>query len=144
MTVHFDTLDFVKTLTAAGIDAKHAEALARAHAKSMDDLVANELASKADLNGLRGDMVGQMAALRAEVRSQTDTLRAEMKSQTDTLRAEFKSQHDTLRAEVKSELQVLAAQLKSDFQTELRSLKYGASIAAAVLSVVVVLVRLIK
>ncbi len=122
MTVHFDTLDFVKTLTAAGIEAPHAEALARAHAKSMDDLVSNELCTKTDLH-----------ALRVEVRAQNDTLRAEMKAQSDTLRAEMKSL-----------LEQQSASLRADFQTELRSLRYGASIAMAFLSLVVLLTRFIK
>jgi hypothetical protein len=45
-----------------------------------------------------------------------------------------------MRADIKAEM----ATLRADFQTELRSLKYGASIATGLLSLVVVLVRFIR
>ena len=133
MTVHFDTLEFVKTPTSAGVTPPHAEAIARAHAKSMGDLVDNELATKADLQVLRTELKAEMQTLRAEVGAEIGTLRAETKAANETLRAEMKSESQTLRAE-----------LKADFQTELRSLKYGASIAMGLLSLIVVLTRFIR
>lgn len=114
MTVHFDTLDFMKTLTSAGIEQPHAEAIARAHAKSLGDLVTHDLATKADLK-----------VLKAEIKSEIDILRAELKS------------------ELHSEITGLGASLRSEFQTEIRSLRYGAIIAAFALSAVVVLMRFI-
>jgi hypothetical protein len=99
MGVHFDTLEFVKTLTASGVSQPHAEAIARAHAKSMGDLVDHDLATKSDLK--------------------------------------------VLRAEIKADMDGLRSDLRSEFQTELRSLKYAASIAMAFLSLVVILTRVI-
>ncbi len=122
MTVHFDTLEFVKTLTASGVPQTQAEAMARAHAKSLSDLVQNELASKADLAVLRADM------------------RADFKSEISGLRADISG----LRAETDGKIGQLKSELKADFQTELRSLKYGASIAMAFLSLVVVFQRFIR
>lgn len=136
MTVHFDTLDFVKTLTAAGVSQAHAEAMAKAHAKLMDDLVRNELASKADLNTQRADM-------RADFKSESAGLRAELKSEMADLRSELKTEISGLRSEFKSEISGLRSELKADFQVELRSLKYAASIAMAFLSLVVVPARFI-
>ena len=108
MSVHFDTLEFVKTLTASGVSQPQAEAIARAHAKSMGDLVDHDLATKPDLQ---------------------------------VLRAEIKSDIDSLRSEIRSEMSSLGSELQSEFQTEIRSLKYAASIAMAFLSLVVVLTR---
>ena len=119
MMVH---LEFVKTLTASGVPQTQAEAVARAHAKSLGDLVQNELASKADLAVLRAD------------------LRADFKSEISGLRAELGSQ----RANIDSMIGQLKPELKADFQTELRSLKYASSLATGFLSVVVVFSRFIR
>lgn len=139
MSVHFDTLEFVKTLTSAGVSQPHAEAMARAHAKSMGDVVTNDIASKADVAVLRAEM----KTLRAEMKADVDVLRAEIKSSADTLRAEYKAGNDALRAEPKSDIAGLRSELKADFQTELRSLKYAAMMATGFLSLIVVLVRFI-
>ena len=133
MGIHFDTLEFVKTLTASGVAAPHAEAIARAHAKSMGDLVGNDLATKSDLK-----------VLRAEIKSELDGLRSEIKAQLVSQRSELKADNASLRSELKSEISSLRSELKADFQTELRSLKYAASIAMAFLSIVVVMSRFIK
>ena len=133
MGIHFDTLEFVKTLTASGVAAPHAEAIARAHAKSMGDLVENDLTTKSDLK-----------VLTAEIKSELDGLRSEIKAQLVSQRSELKADNASLRSELKSEISSLRSELKADFQTELRSLKYAASIAMAFLSIVVVMSRFIK
>ncbi len=121
MGVQFDTLDYVKTLTDAGVETAHAEAMARAQVKILGDLVTSELATKSDLKVLKAEILSEISGLRAET----------------------KSEFDGLRAELKSEMAVLTSSLQGEFRTELRSLKYGAAIAAFAVSLVVVLIRLI-
>lgn len=133
MTAHFDTLQFTKTLTEAGIEPRHAEAIARAQARSLDELVGTELATKTDL-----------AIVKAEVKAEIATTKAELKSDIATLRSEMKHEFAVVRSEMKNEIGVLRAELRADFQTELRSLKYGASIAMGLLSLIVVLTRFIR
>lgn len=129
MGIHFDTLEFVKTLTASGLPPPHAEAIARAHAKSMGNLVEHDLATKPDIK-----------VLRAEIKADIDGLRSEMSG----LRSELKADMSSLRSELKADINSLRSELKAEFQTELRSLKYAASIAMAFLSLVVIMSRFIK
>ena len=143
MGIHFDTLEFVKTLTASGVAAPHAEAIARAHAKSMGDLVGNDLATKSDLKVLRAEIKSELDGLRSEIKAQLVSQRSEFKADNDSLRSELKADNASLRSELKSEISSLRSELKADFQTELRSLKYAASIAMAFLSIVVVMSRFI-
>ena len=56
-TVTFDTLKFVKTLEAAGVEPKQAEAIADAQREAFAQLVeASELATKNDIVVLRADI----------------------------------------------------------------------------------------
>ena len=50
----FDTLAFVKRLSAAGMDSRQAEALAEA----LHDNAFNSLATKADIRDLRAELTG--------------------------------------------------------------------------------------
>ena len=56
MTVHVDTLEFVKTSTSAGEETQHAEAIARTQARSLDEIVTTELATKSDLKVLSAEI----------------------------------------------------------------------------------------
>ena len=79
----------------------------------------NELATKNDLVGVRGEMAelrGEMAELRgelkgdmAELRGEMAELRAELKGEMAELRAELKGEMSDLRVEVRSMLPKLAA-----------------------------------
>jgi hypothetical protein len=73
MSVHFDTLEFVKTLTASGVAQAHAEAIARARAKSMGDLAEHDLATKSDLKVLGAEIKANIDGLRADLRSEFQT-----------------------------------------------------------------------
>ena len=63
--VTFDTLKFVKTLQAAGLDAPQAEAIASAVRDSHD---AADIATKADLRELGRSIKSEFALLRGEMR----------------------------------------------------------------------------
>ena len=54
----FDTLRYVKKLTAAGVSEKEAEAHAEAQAIAFSDLVINKLATKDDIKRLEYDIEG--------------------------------------------------------------------------------------
>ena len=133
MTVHFDTLEFVKTLTAAGVETAHAEAMARAQARSLDEVVSAELATKADLK-----------VQRAEIRADHDKLRAEVRADHDKLKSELGANIDTLRADIRADIAILRADLTAQFDLQFRSLRYAATLAMGFLSVVVVLARFIR
>jgi hypothetical protein len=75
----FDTLAFVKRLSAAGMDSRQAEVLAEA----LNEIVFDKLATRSDLKetelGLRSDLKEMEARLRAELKELEARLRAELK-----------------------------------------------------------------
>ena len=88
MTVHVDTLEIMKTSTSAGVENEHAEAMARAHAQSLDEIVTTELATKSDLKVLSAEIMAGIGAVRTDGTADDKSLRAELKTEIDTLRAD--------------------------------------------------------
>ena len=64
MSVAFDTLGAARSLEAAGIERKHAEAIAQAIHHGDE-----RAATKADLAALRTELRGELATLRSELRA---------------------------------------------------------------------------
>ena len=101
----FDTLTVSKDLQQAGIQAKHAEAIALAVKQSQGDL-----ATKQDIAQLRSETKSNIDHLRTELKSDIDHLRTELKSDIDHLKTDI----DQLRSETKSNIDHLRTELKSD------------------------------
>jgi hypothetical protein len=63
-TITFDTLKFVERLKAAGISEEQAKAEVEALAEALNETIAvRDLATKADLEALKADLVKWMAGL---------------------------------------------------------------------------------
>jgi acyl-CoA hydrolase len=108
----FDKLAFVKRLSAAGMDAQLAEALAEA----LDEMVFDTLATKSGLEEVE-------LSLRTETGQLGSDLRSEMKQMGSELRSEMKQLGSELRAEMN--------QLELRLTNSLTA-RFGAMIAAAV------------
>ena len=95
--VPFDTLKMAQRLEAAGFTGQQAAGAAEALAEA---LVGADLATKADVESLRSDMLAGHQAIRAEMLSGDQALRAEMKSDNDLLRSDMKSDNASVRSEI--------------------------------------------
>ncbi len=112
----FDTLTVSKDLQDAGIEARHAEAIAMAVKQAQGDL-----ATKQDIALLKTDI----DQLRTEVKSDIDQLRTEVKSDIDQLRTEVKTDIGQLRTEVKSDIDRL--------KTDITWIKWSMAIMIAIM-----------
>ena len=64
MTITFDTLAYSRTLQAAGMSQEQADALAKAQAKAMSEMVAaKELATKGDLMEMEQRLIKWVAGI---------------------------------------------------------------------------------
>ena len=135
MTVHINTLDYANDLPCkkswekAGIVRAHAEAIAQLQARTVRDLVDNELVTKADLTVFRAEFKADLAVLRAEVKSD---LKIEIAASADGLRQELRREVDGVNRRI------------DGIQVQLRSLQFGGAIAAFIISAVVLLTRFIR
>ena len=116
MTIGFDTLRAVETLTDAGIDAIHARAIV----STMHDAVLERFAPKSDVAELQTDM----AAVKVDVH-QLKTDVAELKADVHQLKtdvAELQTDMAAVKADV-SQLKTDVADLKAGFSVEVADLK---------------------
>jgi uncharacterized protein involved in exopolysaccharide biosynthesis len=91
--VPFDTLKLARRLEGAGFPPKQAADTAEALADAMSGA---ELATTADIVGLRAEI----AAVRTELKAEIAALRAELKAEIAALRAELKAEIELLRRDL--------------------------------------------
>ena len=133
MTIHFDTLDYANTLEGAGIERKHAQALAQVQGKALQDLVANELVTK---DYLRGELAEHRLLLEGKILASQTKLDSRINTLESKIDSRFAELEFSLRDEIRREGDALRLQM--------RSLQYGGALAAFVVSAAVMFSRLIK
>jgi hypothetical protein len=84
--VPFDTLKLARRLEGAGFPPKQAADTAEALADAMSGA---ELATTADVVGLRAELKAEIAALRAELKAEIAALRLELKAEIELLRRDL-------------------------------------------------------
>ena len=152
--IAFDTLEFVKRLRAANFSEAQAEAMVEAIAA----VVTEQLATKADLQDLRRDLMAEMndlrrhidaglEAARQEARSQQENLRRDLEGQIEALRRDLEGQIEALRRDLEGQIEALrrdVAELRRELkESEYRlTIRLGGMLAAAV-AVVAALVKLL-
>jgi hypothetical protein len=166
VNIHVDTLDYANALQSAGIERAHAEAIAKLQARTMRDLVENELVTKDFLRSelaqletklrdeIRGSMTAVRGELRDEIRGDTTTLREEMRGSAATLREEMRGDTATLQEEMRGgaatlreeiRQQAVSTRLQIDaLMVQIRSLQLGGAIAAFSIGAIVLMARLIR
>ncbi len=127
-TVVYDTHAAVRRLTEAGLPESQAEAMVREQTL----LLEHNLATKTDIEVLRQETKGNIAAVQANV----ETLRQETKADIETLRQETKTNIETLRQETRAEIATVRADV------EKLGLKTAGDIATAKNSIIVWVVGL--
>lgn len=81
-TAIFDTLKASRDLKAAGVDARHAEAIVTTMAEAFDDAVA----TKASLAEVKADLKADIATVKADLAG----VKADLKQELSGLKADFK------------------------------------------------------
>ena len=146
----FDTHDFVKRLTGAGMPEAQAEILAAgqshliqkrlatkqdlegldtAHNQSLKEL---ELVLKHELEAVKAEFKHELEAIKAEFKHELEAVKAEFKHELEAVKAEFKQELEVVKAEFKQELEVVKAEfkqeleaVKAEFKQELETFKAG-------------------
>ena len=96
----FDTQKAVKAFKEGGFNDTQAEAVVT----TMNDVMSQNFATKADLLTTQNDLRNHIEKVRSELKSDIDKLRSEFKSDIDKLRSELKGDIDKLRSELKKEI----------------------------------------
>jgi hypothetical protein len=91
-----DRLDLANAFEGAGFERKAAEHVAA----EIFDAIRENVATKADLAELRGELKRDIVELRAELKGDIAALRAELKSDIAALRTELKSDVAAGKAEI--------------------------------------------
>jgi hypothetical protein len=105
--VPFDTLKLARKLEASGMTGPMAAGTAEALAEAMGG---SEVATKADIAGVKGEIAGVQTALKAEiagVKAEIADLRTELKSDINDLRPEFKADIAGLGIQLRLEMEVI-------------------------------------
>ena len=108
----FNPLAVARDLKAAGIEANHAEAIAEGMREAADAAAGadrGDLATKADLAGVRDELRAEIAGVRDELRADLAGVRDELRAEIAELRTANRADLETLRSELRWILGFLAA-----------------------------------
>ena len=111
MATTFDTLEFAERLKAGGFTEQQARAATEAFAKA----TSQELATKADLDGLARTTRSDLEEFRRATRADLEEFRRVTKTDIDELRRSTEADFDALRRDVKADIDELRRSTKSDF-----------------------------
>src|SRR5215831_1695304 len=95
--VPFDTLRLARRLEGAGFSPQQAGDTAEALAEAMSGA---ELATTADIVGVRTELKAEIAALRSELKAEIAALRSELKAEIAAVRAEIAAARSELKADI--------------------------------------------
>src|SRR5262245_52675413 len=95
--VPFDTLRLARSLEGAGFSPQQAGDTAEALAEGMSGA---ELATTADIVGVRTELKAEIAALRGELKAEIAALRSELKAEIAAVRAEIAAARSELKADI--------------------------------------------
>lgn len=95
--VPFDTLKLARKLEASGMAGAMAAGTAEALAEVMSG---SDLATKADITGLRAELKADLTGLRAELKADLTGLRTELKADIAGLRSELKMDIELLSRDI--------------------------------------------
>lgn len=87
--IHFDTLQYTKTLRAAGIPEEHAEAMAAAQKATLAECLDTTLATKADIAATKADIQKVRVATKADIQEVRTELKADIQEVRDELKADI-------------------------------------------------------
>ncbi len=111
-TIVYDTHAAVRRLAETGMPERQAEGVVREQAL----LLEHNLATKADIEGLRQGTQADIEVLRQETKADIDALRQETKANIDALRQETKANIEILRQETKTNIEILRQGTKADIE----------------------------
>ena len=84
-TTNFESLEFVRTLVAAGVPPAQAEAMARGLAKSFKTTLEGQIAMKADVQALSGDVQSLGVEIKTELKAMREEIQDQVQSEVRVL-----------------------------------------------------------
>ncbi|MCY3875772.1 MAG: hypothetical protein OXF88_15980 [Rhodobacteraceae bacterium] len=120
--IAFDTLRTAENLKSAGMEERHAKAIATA----MRDAVISGTATRADLTEFKGEIKSEFAEFKGEITSEFAEFKGEITSEFAEFKNQVTSEFAELRgefAEFKSETKAEFAAVRSEMKAEIASMK---------------------
>ena len=144
-TVPFDTHAAVKTLTAAGASEEVAVAVVDVAQEAAAEHGRN-LATRADIAGLRTELRAEIAELRTELRAEIGELRTELRAEIGEMRAELRAEIGEMRAGIDAWREATRADIAElhteQARMETRLIKWVVGTALVVGALIVGILRL--
>ena len=128
--IQIDTLEFSKSLQAAGADERLAEAIV----KGITGADTSELTTKDDLKNTEALLRSEISEVEASLKSEISEVEASLKSEISHVRTEISE----VEASLKSEISDVRTELKSEIVGVKSDLKWMKGIGAAILAAVVI------
>ncbi len=104
---HFDTLTYARALKEAGVPEQQAEA----HAVALRDVVADEVATKADLATVEAALKSDIASVEAILKSDITSVKAALKSDITSVEGNLKSNIASVEANLKTDIAELKGEI---------------------------------
>ncbi|MBY0557762.1 MAG: DUF1640 domain-containing protein [Burkholderiaceae bacterium] len=112
MPIHFNTLDYARKLSEAGLPAEQAEA----HAQALADALSEATVTPSELVLLRTDLLARIEMLRTETLASLDKFRVETQASLDKFRVETQASIEKLRAETQAGIEKLRAETQASIE----------------------------
>jgi deoxyribodipyrimidine photolyase-like uncharacterized protein len=93
MPIQFDTLEFAKTLQAAGIPQDQAEA----HAQALGTALSGAVVVPSELVLVKADLLARMELLKHELEARMELLKHELEARMDSLQQAFEARMDSMQ-----------------------------------------------
>jgi len=94
MPIQFDTLEFARTLQAAGIPQDQAEA----HAQALGTALSGAVVVPSELVLVKADLLARMELLKLELEARMDAMQQAFEARMDAMQQAFEARMDTLES----------------------------------------------
>ena len=103
MPIQFDTLEYAKTLQAAGIPQDQAEA----HAQALTTALSGAVVVPSEMVLLKADLLARMDLLRLELETRMDAIKHDLEARMDAIKRELDSRLDALELRIGNSFRTL-------------------------------------
>lgn len=108
MPIQFDTLEYAKTLQAAGIPQDQAEA----HAQALVAALSGTVVVPGEMVLMKADLLARMDLLRHELEARMDLFKQELLAQMDLMKHELEARMDTIKLALEARMDAMKRSLE--------------------------------
>jgi len=113
MPIQFDTLEYAKTLQAAGIPQDQAEA----HAQALGTALAGAVVVPSELVLVKADLLARMELLKHELVARMDSIKHELEVRMDSIKHELEARMDSIKHELEARMDAMQQSFEARMDT---------------------------